>query len=177
MMPSAASASRKRLSPLLKRFRWQAIVALLVSIPVMVWGMMGDNMMVTADNRTLWLVIGLITLAVMVFAGGLFYTSATEEPQTAPRRWTRWSRSVPARRGCSMSVNVWPQWFPMEARHLYYENGAMIIGLINLGHMLEARASALVESAGKITRFNPADGPRGHGRRGKSVPLWRYSRE
>lgn len=40
----------------------------------------------------------------------------------------------------SMSVNVWPQWFPMEARHLYYEASAMIIGLINLGHMLEACA-------------------------------------
>ena len=40
----------------------------------------------------------------------------------------------------SMSVNLWPQWFPMEARHLYYEASAMIIGLINLGHMLEARA-------------------------------------
>ena len=56
----------------MKRFRWQAIVALAVGIPVMVWGMLGDNMMVTADNRSLWLVIGLITLAVMVFAGGHF---------------------------------------------------------------------------------------------------------
>ncbi|HCN9855247.1 TPA: cation transporter, partial [Escherichia coli] len=33
----------------MKRFRWQAIVALAVGIPVMVWGMIGDNMMVTAD--------------------------------------------------------------------------------------------------------------------------------
>jgi hypothetical protein len=40
----------------MKRFRWQAIVALLVGIPVMVWGMIGDNMMVSDDNRTLWLV-------------------------------------------------------------------------------------------------------------------------
>ncbi len=63
-----------------KRFRWQAIVALAVGIPVMVWGMIGDNMMVTADNRSLWLVIGLITLAVMVFAGGHFYRSACEKP-------------------------------------------------------------------------------------------------
>ncbi|HFD6976182.1 TPA: heavy metal translocating P-type ATPase, partial [Serratia marcescens] len=30
--------------------------------------------------------------------------------------------------------------FPMEARHLYYEASAMIIGLINLGHALEQRA-------------------------------------
>lgn len=55
----------------MKRFRWQAIVALAVGIPVMVWGMIGDNMMVTADNRSLWLVIGLITLAVMVLPAAI----------------------------------------------------------------------------------------------------------
>ncbi len=60
----------------MKRFRWQAIVALLVGVPVMVWGMIGDNMMVSDDNRSLWLVIGLVTLAVMVFAGDHFYRSA-----------------------------------------------------------------------------------------------------
>lgn len=38
--------------------------------------MIGDNMMVSDDNRSLWLVIGLVTLAVMVFAGGHFYRSA-----------------------------------------------------------------------------------------------------
>ncbi|HHA1340369.1 TPA: copper-exporting P-type ATPase CopA [Enterobacter bugandensis] len=125
----------------MKRFRWQAIVALLVGIPVMVWGMMGDNMMVTADNRTLWLVIGLITLAVMVFAGGHFYTSAWK---SLKNRTATMDTLVALGTGAawlySMSVNVWPQWFPMEARHLYYEASAMIIGLINLGHMLEARA-------------------------------------
>ena len=107
----------------------------------MVWGMMGDNMMVTADNRTLWLVIGLITLAVMVFAGGHFYTSAWK---SLKNRTATMDTLVALGTGAawlySMSVNVWPQWFPMEARHLYYEASAMIIGLINLGHMLEARA-------------------------------------
>jgi cation transport ATPase len=34
------------------------------------------QMMVSDDNRSLWLVIGLVTLAVMVFAGGHFYRSA-----------------------------------------------------------------------------------------------------
>ena len=125
----------------MKRFRWQAIVALLVGIPVMVWGMMGDNMMVTDDNRTLWLVIGLITLAVMVFAGGHFFTSAWK---SLKNRTATMDTLVALGTGAawlySMSVNVWPQWFPMEARHLYYEASAMIIGLINLGHMLEARA-------------------------------------
>jgi len=125
----------------MKRFRWQAIVALLVGIPVMVWGMLGDNMMVTDDNRTLWLVIGLVTLAVMVFAGGHFYSSAWK---SLKNRTATMDTLVALGTGAawlySMSVNLWPQWFPMEARHLYYEASAMIIGLINLGHMLEARA-------------------------------------
>ncbi|WP_393970082.1 copper-exporting P-type ATPase CopA [Kluyvera intermedia] len=125
----------------MKRFRWQAIVALLVGIPVMVWGMIGDNMMVTDDNRSLWLVIGLATLAVMVFAGGHFYRSAYT---SLKNRTATMDTLVALGTGVawlySMSVNLWPQWFPMEARHLYYEASAMIIGLINLGHMLEARA-------------------------------------
>ncbi|WP_445663174.1 copper-exporting P-type ATPase CopA [Enterobacter soli] len=125
----------------MKRFRWQAIVALLVGIPVMVWGMIGDNMMVTDDNRTLWLVIGVITLGVMIFAGGHFYSSAWK---SLKNRTATMDTLVAFGTGAawlySMSVNVWPQWFPMEARHLYYEASAMIIGLINLGHMLEARA-------------------------------------
>ncbi|MBL5921452.1 copper-exporting P-type ATPase CopA [Lelliottia amnigena] len=125
----------------MKRFRWQAIVALLVGVPVMVWGMLGDNMMVTDENRTLWLVIGVVTLGVMVFAGGHFYTSAWK---SLKNRTATMDTLVALGTGAawlySMSVNVWPQWFPMEARHLYYEASAMIIGLINLGHMLEARA-------------------------------------
>ena len=124
-----------------KRFRWQAILALAVGIPVMIWGMFGDNMMVTDDNRSLWLAIGLVTLGVMVFAGGHFYRSAwrsllnktaTMDTLVALGTGAAWIYSI--------TVNIWPQHFPMEARHLYYEASAMIIGLINLGHMLEQRA-------------------------------------
>ena len=125
----------------MKRFRWQAIVALLVGVPVMVWGMIGDNMMVSDDNRSLWLVIGIATLAVMVFAGGHFYRSAWKSLKNGTATMdTLVALGTGVAWLYSMSVNLWPQWFPMEARHLYYEASAMIIGLINLGHMLEARA-------------------------------------
>ncbi|EMM2467273.1 copper-exporting P-type ATPase CopA [Raoultella ornithinolytica] len=125
----------------MKRFRWQAIVALLVGVPVMVWGMIGDNMMVSDDNRSLWLVIGLVTLALMVFAGGHFYRSAWKSLKNGTATMdTLVALGTGVAWLYSMSVNLWPQWFPMEARHLYYEASAMIIGLINLGHMLEARA-------------------------------------
>ncbi|WP_024551939.1 copper-exporting P-type ATPase CopA, partial [Franconibacter helveticus] len=125
----------------MKRFRWQAAVALALGIPVMVWGMLGDNMMVTDANRSLWLVIGLLTLAVMIFAGGHFYRSAWKSLRNgAATMDTLVALGTGAAWLYSISVNLWPHFFPMEARHLYYEASAMIIGLINLGHMLEQRA-------------------------------------
>lgn len=125
----------------MRRFRWQAILALTLGIPLMVWGMIGDNMMLTADNRNVWLTIGLLTLLVMIVAGGHFYRSAwrsllkgsaTMDTLVALGTAAAWLYSI--------TVNLWPDIFPHEARHLYYEASAMIIGLINLGHMLEQRA-------------------------------------
>ncbi|ENG4186719.1 copper-exporting P-type ATPase CopA [Providencia rettgeri] len=125
----------------MRRFRWQSALALTLGIPVMVWGMMGDNMVLTEQNHTIWLTIGLLTLAVMVFAGGHFYRnawqslkngSATMDTLVALGTGAAWLYSI--------VVNIWPEWFPDQARHLYYEASAMIIGLINLGHALEQRA-------------------------------------
>ncbi|VYT82417.1 copper-exporting P-type ATPase CopA [Metakosakonia massiliensis] len=124
-----------------RRFRWQAIVALLFGIPLMLWGMVGDNMMVTPENRTLWLWLGGLTLVVMVVAGGHFYRSAWKSLTNGTATMdTLVALGTSAAWLYSISVNLWPQWFPMQARHLYYEASTMIIGLINLGHMLEARA-------------------------------------
>ncbi|ADP11847.1 copper exporting ATPase [Erwinia sp. Ejp617] len=123
------------------RFRWQATLALALGVPLMVWGMGGGNMMLTADNRGGWLVAGVLTLLVMIVAGGHFYRSAwnsllnrsaTMDTLVALGTAAAWLYSI--------TVNLWPELFPIAARHLYYEASAMIIGLINLGHMLEQRA-------------------------------------
>lgn len=77
----------------------------------------------------------------MVFAGGHFYKnawqslkngSATMDTLVALGTGAAWLYSI--------VVNLWPEIFPEQARHLYYEASAMIIGLINLGHALEQRA-------------------------------------
>ncbi|MBJ3814631.1 copper-exporting P-type ATPase CopA [Shimwellia pseudoproteus] len=126
-----------------KRFRWQAILALAVGIPVMVWGMIGDNMMLTDHNRSIWLAIGIVTLAVMIIAGGHFYRSALKSLRNGTATMdTLVALGTAAAWLYSIVVNLWPQHFPAEARHLYYEASTMIIGLINLGHMLEQRARA-----------------------------------
>ena len=42
----------------------------------------------------------------------------------------------------SMLVVIAPNWFPQASRHVYFEASAMIIGLISLGHYIEAKAKA-----------------------------------
>lgn len=104
----------------------------------MVWGMIGDNMMVIVDNCSLWLVIGLIILVVMVFVGGYFYCSVWKSLLNGV---VTMDMLVVLGIGVVwfylMSVNLWLQWFSMEVRYFYYEVSAMIIGLINFGYMLE----------------------------------------
>lgn len=125
----------------MKRFRWQAILALAVGIPVMIWGMLGDNMMLSEANHNIWLTIGIVTLAVMIIAGGHFYRSAWKSLKNGSATMdTLVALGTGAAWIYSITVNLWPDIFPSQARHLYYEASAMIIGLINLGHMLEQRA-------------------------------------
>ena len=47
----------------------------------------------------------------------------------------------------SMVVVLWPEWFPIAARHVYFEASAMIIGLINIGQAMELRAKGKTSSA------------------------------
>lgn len=125
----------------MKRFQWQAALGLLLGIPLMGWGLFGGSMALTPETQTPWLIVGVITLLVMIFAGGHFYRnawvslkngSATMDTLVALGTGAAWLYSI--------TVNIWPEVFPMEARHLYYEASAMIIGLINLGHAMEQRA-------------------------------------
>lgn len=125
----------------MKRFQWQAALGLLLGIPLMGWGLFGGSMTLTPETQTPWLIVGVITLLVMIFAGGHFYRnawvslkngSATMDTLVALGTGAAWLYSI--------TVNIWPDVFPMEARHLYYEASAMIIGLINLGHAMEQRA-------------------------------------
>lgn len=125
----------------MRRFSWQAALALLLGVPLMIWGMIGDNMMLSAANRPVWLLLGTLTLLVMIVAGGHFYRSAWRSLRNgAATMDTLVALGTGAAWLYSISVALWPDFFPSQARHLYFEASAMIIGLINLGHALEQRA-------------------------------------
>lgn len=133
-----------------RRLMIKMVISLGLGIGLMVWGMgLGqDNMMITEANRTLWLVLGVITALVMAGTGGHFYTGALKafrhrnanmDTLIALGTGTAWLYS--------MVVTLFPDIFPMMARHVYFEASAMIIGMINLGQALELRAKGKTSQA------------------------------
>lgn len=128
---------------------WRAGIALALGIPLMVWGLVTGEMGVYSPFQQLaWGLVGLATLAVLVFCGGHFFTgawrafrhhSATMDTLVALGTGTAWL--------FSMLVVLLPHVLPESARHVYFEASAMIIGLINLGQALEVRARGKTSAA------------------------------
>ncbi len=115
----------------------------------MAWGLLTGEMGVhNTFQQMAWGSVGLLTLAVLIFCGGHFFTgawrafrhhSATMDTLVALGTGTAWL--------FSMLVVLVPQLLPESARHVYFEASAMIIGLINLGQALEVRARGRTSAA------------------------------
>ncbi|WP_370052330.1 heavy metal translocating P-type ATPase [Neptunomonas sp.] len=124
-------------------------ISLGVGIPLMLYGLfIGDMSVSSPAERFAWLVVGIVTLAVMYFSGKHFYTgawqsfknhSANMDTLIALGTGTAWLYS--------MVVIIVPTLLPDMARHVYFEATAMIIGLINLGLALELKARGRTSEA------------------------------
>nr|WP_242674451.1 heavy metal translocating P-type ATPase [Marinobacter halodurans] len=119
-----------------------------LGLPLMAWGLFGGTMAVNGDTRVGWLIVGAVTLAVLVLAGGHYFTGAWKafrhhnanmDTLIALGTGTAWLYS--------MGVVLAPELLPEAARHVYFEASAMIIGLINLGQALELRARGRTSQA------------------------------
>ncbi|CAM2817950.1 Copper-translocating P-type ATPase [Vibrio mytili] len=127
-----------------KRFKLDAIAGLVVGGPLMVWGIAGGNMMVNNTNDQLaWGAVGVLCLILLSTAGKHFFSNAwlaaTHKRATMD---TLVALGTGAAWAYSMLVVIFPDWFPSASRHVYFEASAMIIGLISLGHYIEAKAKA-----------------------------------
>ncbi|WED25966.1 heavy metal translocating P-type ATPase [Vibrio sp. DW001] len=124
------------------RHKKSATTALAVGAPLMLWGLLGGNMMIrNTSDQLVWGVIGVVCLVLLATAGRSFYTNAwqslihkraTMDTLVALGTGAAWFYSI--------LVVVSPSWFPAASRHVYFEASAMIIGLISLGHYIEAKA-------------------------------------
>lgn len=125
-----------------RKLKIDVLFALALGAPLMGYGLFGGDMSISsAASQVTWLVIGLLTALVLGFSGKHFFVgawksflnrSATMDTLIALGTGTAWLYS--------MVVVVTPEVVPLLARHVYFEASAMIIGLINLGLLLEHRA-------------------------------------
>jgi len=132
-----------------KRLLRNMSIALALGVPLMIYSIVVGDMSVDSNaERLVWLLVGVLTLGVMVFAGGHFYVgawksfknhSANMDTLIALGTGTAWLYS--------MVVVFMPQLVPDMARHVYFEATAMIIGLINLGLALELKARGRTSEA------------------------------
>lgn len=132
-----------------RRLMRDMAIALALGVPLMLYGILGGDMAVhTGAQRAGWLLIGLVTLAIMIIAGRHFYVGAWKsmlshtanmDTLIALGTGTAWLYS--------MIVVIVPGVLPELARHVYFEATAMIIGLINLGLALEVKARGKTSQA------------------------------
>ncbi|MCD6439433.1 MAG: heavy metal translocating P-type ATPase [Halomonas sp.] len=99
-------------------------------------------------GRLYWLVIGLLTLAILAFPGRHFFTNAWKQFKlhqanmdtlVAMGTGTAWLYS--------MMVVAFAPWLPEVAQGIYFEASAMVVGLILLGNAMELRARGRTSSA------------------------------
>jgi len=124
-----------------KRSAWMGLA---VGAPLMLWGALGGNMMIrTPQDQFVWGIVGVVCLWLLATAGRSFFVNAW---QALTHRRATMDTLVALGVGAawifSILVVLFPNWFPMQSRHVYFEASAMIVGLISLGHYIEAKAKA-----------------------------------
>lgn len=124
-------------------------IALSLGAPLMAYALITGEMSVNSTTEKIsWLVVGILTLGVLLSSGRHFYVgawksfvnhSANMDTLIALGTGTAWLYS--------MVVVFFPEAVPVQARHVYFEATAMIIGLINLGLALEVKARGRTSEA------------------------------
>ncbi len=125
------------------------ITSLAIGAPLMLWGVFGGNMKInTINDQLTWGVVGLICLGLLLTAGRHFFVNAwkafthhraTMDTLVALGTGSAWLYS--------MALVISPEFFPEQARHVYFEATAMILGLITLGNLIETKARNRTSSA------------------------------
>jgi Cu+-exporting ATPase len=127
----------------------KSLVAAIVGFPLFIAGVLGVLPAVeTLTDKLFWLLIGLLTLAVMIYSGKHFYVGAWKafrlhnanmDTLIALGTGTAWL--------FSMFVLMLTDWLPENVQHVYFDATTIIIALINLGSALESKARGKTSEA------------------------------
>ncbi len=124
-------------------------VAALVGVPQFVLGMTGMLPgFQSLGDQFFWALIGALTLGVLIYAGGHFFTGAwTAFKNHTANMDTLIALGTGSAWLYSMVIVILPDVVPHMAQHAYFEAAAIIIALINLGAALEMRARGKTSEA------------------------------
>ncbi len=130
-----------------RRLLRQAAVAAAVGFPLFAAGLLGWLPSIET-GRGFWFVVGLATLAVLIQAGGHFFTGAWKAFRHHDANMdTLIALGTGSAWLYSMAVLLWPEAVPSLARHAYFEAAAIIIAFINFGSAMELRARGRTSEA------------------------------
>ena len=123
--------------------------ALTIGVALMAFGLLGGSMRVESTGEQIsWFLVGILTFGMLYHSGGHFFTGAWQSFKNHSANMdTLIALGTGSAWGYSMYVVLLPATLPIEARHVYFEAAAMIIGLINLGMALEVRARGKTSQA------------------------------
>lgn len=127
----------------------RAAVAAALGFPLMLFDMTDWFPTLHSDGgRIVWLLIGIATLAVMIYAGRHFFTGAWKQfTHHNANMDTLIAMGTGSAWVYSMAIVLWPHIVPTLAQHAYFEAAAIIIALINFGSALELRARGKTSEA------------------------------
>lgn len=142
---SLSQAEDVQFRRLLRRF-W---VAAVLAVPLMLLDLFHLlPEMHQPGGRLFWFGAGILTLGVLVLAGGHFFTGAWKAFRHHQANMdTLVALGTGAAWLYSMLVTLFPEAVPSLARHAYFEASATIIAFINLGSALETRARGKTSAA------------------------------
>ena len=130
-----------------RRLWWRAITAGVIGLLLFLTGM-GGWLPPIEQGKIVWLGISLVTLLVLIFVGGHFFTGAWHALRTgrgnmdslvALGTGTAWLYST--------AIILFPEAVPGLARHAYFEAAVIIVALVSLGSALEMRARGKTSEA------------------------------
>ena len=174
---SDASAETKRDRAEHDRYRQllrAAFIAGALGAPLMVAEMLGwlPNLM-TPVGRLFWVVIGLLSLGILIYAGGRFFVGAWRQLRHHNANMdTLIALGTGSAWFYSMLVILFPDSIPSLARHAYFEAAVTIIALVNLGAALESRARGKASAAiQRLLGLRPKTARLVQGDQERDVPL------
>jgi len=150
LQDAAAETERDRA----ERARYQrlvrnTVVAGVLAAPLMLAEMMGWlPALATPAGQAFWIATGLLTLGILLYAGGHFFIGAWRQFRHHNANMdTLIALGTGSAWFYSMLVTLFPTDVPSLARHAYFEAAITIIALINLGSALESRARGKASAA------------------------------